>query len=139
MARIKLSLPEKSVFSQQLTIRVDDINYGGHMGNDAILKFCHEVRLNYLKSFGQSELDFFGQSIIMADAAIQYKSEGFQGEEIEARVFLEDFNPYGLDILYQFLKGSGEEIARAKTGIVFYDYQKKKIAKAPENLRDQLT
>ncbi|RLA62944.1 MAG: thioesterase [Epsilonproteobacteria bacterium] len=138
MARIKLSLPEKPVFSQKLKVRVDDINYGGHMGNDAILKFCHEIRLNYLESLGQSELNCFGKSIIMSDAAIQYKSEAFRGEEIEVKISLDDFNPYGLDFLYQFLKTSGEEIARAKTGIVFFDYQNKKIAKAPKNLKELL-
>jgi len=106
------------------------------MGNDAILKFCHEVRLNYFKSLGQSELNFFGGSSIMSDAAVQFKSEGFQGEEIKALLFVDDFNPYGLDILYQFIKDTGVEIARAKTGIVFFDYKSKKIAKAPENLKD---
>ncbi len=108
------------------------------MGNDAILKFCHEVRLNYLKSLGQSELDLFGQSIIMSDAAIQYISEGFQGEEITAHLYLDDFNPYGLDFMYKFLRPSGVEIARAKTGIVFFDYRNKKISKAPQDLKQLL-
>jgi acyl-CoA thioesterase FadM len=39
----------------------------------------------------------------------------------------------GCDFFYQLVnKESGKEIARAKTGIVFFDYEKRKPTKVPE-------
>jgi hypothetical protein len=34
MARIKLDLPADFPFAAELRVRITDINYGGHMGND---------------------------------------------------------------------------------------------------------
>ena len=70
MARIKLVLPEHFSFSTSLPVRITDLNYGGHVGNDAILSLVHEARMQYLKSFGFSELQFDTASLIMSDAGI---------------------------------------------------------------------
>jgi len=75
MARIKIELPGKFIFKTEITIRVSDLNYGGHLGNDSVLSICHEARLRFLKHLGYSELDVEGSGIIMSDAAIQYKGE----------------------------------------------------------------
>ena len=45
MSRIKIPLPEKKDFSTEIKLRISDINYGGHMGNDAVLTIVHEARL----------------------------------------------------------------------------------------------
>jgi acyl-CoA thioesterase FadM len=133
MARIKLGLPEKFHFTTDINVRISDINYGGHLGNDAVLSIIHEARMRFLKSLGFSELDCGGPGIIMSDAAIVFKSESFYGDIISASVGVDEFNPMGCDIYYQLLnKESGKEIARAKTGIAFFDYEQRKLAKVPE-------
>ena len=104
------------------------------MSNDAVLRFAHETRLSYLKSIGQSEADLFGKSLIMSDAAVIYKSEAFHGDQIEGLLFVADLNPYGFDFFYLYKKGE-KEVARAKTGLVFFDYDLRKIAKAPKELQ----
>ena len=132
MARIKLSLPEKCLFSTSLHVRVDDINYGGHLSNEVILAYCHEVRVRFLKSLGMGELDIFGKGLIMADAAVVYKAEAFQGDHLLIDRYLGDKNKYGLELYYQLTNGENKvEVARAKTGLVFYDYKTKKIATTP--------
>jgi hypothetical protein len=37
MARVKIDLPDKFIFKTEIPIRINDINYGGHLGNDAVL------------------------------------------------------------------------------------------------------
>ena len=37
MARIKLDMPDNYIFSTELPVRISDINYGGHLSNDAML------------------------------------------------------------------------------------------------------
>ena len=72
----------------------------------------------------------------MADAAIQFKSEAFHGEEITGNLFFEISSSFGANLLYQFLRNSGQEIARAKTGMVFFDYQKRALDRPPEGLSE---
>ena len=92
MARIKLDLPERFPFSTELQVRITDVNYGGHMGNDALLGLLHEARVQFLAHYGLSELDICGAGIIMADSVIVYKSEAFPGEWLEMAVTVADFN-----------------------------------------------
>ena len=106
------------------------------MGNDAILTLCQEARIRYLKTLGFNELNYFGKSIIQADAAIVYKGEGFLGDQLSVDIYLDDLNEYGMDFFYVFKNSENQkEIARAKTGIVFFDYTLRKISKRPTEVR----
>ena len=132
MARIKLELPAHFPFSTALLVRITDANYGGHLGNDALLSLLHEARVRFLAHYGFSELDIEGLGIIMADSVIVYKSEAFPGEWLEIAVTASDFNKYGCDFMYKVTeRSSGREVARAKTGIVFFDYQSRSVQKTP--------
>ncbi len=133
MARVHLELPERFEYSTSIDVRVTDMNYGGHMGNEMVLAYAHEARDRFLKSLGYSELDVEGCSIIMADAVVVYRSEVFAGDRLHVHVGVTDFNKYGCDIVYRIdSENAGREAARAKTGIVFYDYDARRITRAPE-------
>ncbi len=132
MARLQLPAPSPILFETRLEVRIGDINYGGHLANDAVLGLAHEARVRFLKSLGYSELDVEGLGIIMADAAICYKNQAFHGDALCVRVGLADFNRYGCDILYQIVDDNGsKEVARLKTGVVFFDYTAQKVARIP--------
>ena len=133
MARVKIEIPEKFIFKTEIVIRVTDLNYGGHLGNDSVLSICHEARLRFLIQLGYSELDVEGSGIIMADAAIQYKGESFYGDKLIIEIGVNDFTKKGCDFVYRCTnKNTGTVIAIVKTGIVFYDYDKKKVVSVPE-------
>ncbi|MGB5062133.1 MAG: thioesterase family protein [Candidatus Competibacter sp.] len=137
MARIKLDLPADFPFATELRVRVTDINYGGHMGNDSLLGLLHEARVRFLAHFGLKELDIFGLGLIMADSVIVYKSEAFPGEVLKIAVTVVDFNKYGCDFAYRVTeRASGREVARAKTGVVFFDYQKRAVQPVPQSFLD---
>jgi acyl-CoA thioesterase FadM len=139
MARVKIELPEKFIFKTEIVIRVSDLNYGGHLGNDSVLSICHEARLRFLKHLGYSELDIEGSGIIMADSAIQYKAEGFYGDELNIEIGVTDFTKNGCDIVYRLTnKKTGELVALVKTGIVFYDYKRRKILGIPEKFKTKM-
>lgn len=136
MARIKLDLPEKFEFSTEIPVRISDINYGGHLGNDAILPLIHEARLSFFKKHGLTELDIDGVGLVVTDAVIVYKSQGFHGDILKIELIRDDFNKYGCDFLYRITnKETGKEIARAKTGIVFFDYEREKVVRVPERFK----
>lgn len=134
MERIKVQLPEQFTFRTQLKIRVTDLNYGGHVGNDTFLSLLQEARLQYLQQHGYTELSFAGCGLIMADAAIEYKLELAQGDTIEISVAAAGFDKIGFDLFYQvqLLHETGNKIAaKAKTGMVCFDYAQKKKTAVP--------
>ena len=136
MARIRLELPETLPFHTEIPVRISDINYGNHLGNDAVLSLAHEARVRFLKQHGFSELDIDGVGLIITDAVIVYKNQAFYGDVLSVSVGVGEFNRRGCDVFYRLTDlASGREVARAKTGIVFYDYHRRKIAGVPESFR----
>ena len=133
MARIKIEVPEKYIYKTEIPIRITDINYGGHFGNDSLLSIVHDARVRFFNSLGFEELNIEGVGIIMIDAGIQYKSEGFYGDILIIEIALTDFTSIGCDFVYRIKnKKSNKEIAVAKTGVVFFNYKKRKTVKVPE-------
>lgn len=138
MARVKLDLPDTFLFATEVILRVSDINYGGHMGNDVVLALAQEARIRFLSSRGWSEQDVAGVGIIMADAVIVYRSEAFYGDVLTIDVAVADMGVLGCDLLYRIVnKVSGKEVARVKTGIVFFDYARRKPAPVPKEFRER--
>ena len=141
MARIKIELPQQFTFSTLLAIRITDLNYGGHVGNDTILSLIHEARIQFLKSHGYEELNLEGVGLIMSDVAIEFKSELFYGDTITVYVTTGDFTGVAFDVYYKIQKeitGQNIVVATAKTGMVCYDYQKKKIVAIPGEAKAKL-
>lgn len=141
MARIHIDLPEKFLFTAEIAVRVSDLNYGGHVGNDSILTLMQEARVQFYRSLGfPNEISFEGSvGQIIADAAIQYKTQTFLGDVITIDIGVGEFNRYGFDMLYRLTnKATGKEVARGKTGIVCFDYSKGKVASIPVSLLGKL-
>lgn len=135
MPRIKIELPQKFIFKTELALRITDINYGGHLGNDSLLSIIHEARVRFLNHLGYSESNLEGNGIIMIDAAIQYKSEGFYGDSLIIEIDVNSFSGIGCDFVYRITnKSNGKVIALAKTGIVFFNYEKEKQFQCLQNL-----
>ena len=139
MPRIKIVLPNKFIFRTEIQIRITDLNYGGHLGNDSLLSIIHEARVRFLQYLGYSESNVEGNGIIMIDAGVQYKSEGFYGDELLIEIAVNDFTEIGCDFVYRLTnKNSKKEIAVAKTGIVFFNYEKRKTAPVPPEFKKKI-
>jgi acyl-CoA thioester hydrolase len=141
MARLQLDLPNKFLFQTEIAVRVTDLNYGGHVGNDSVLSIIHEARMQFIRKLGfASEVKIDEQiGIIVADAALVYKTETFYGDVLKISVAVNDINKYGFDFVYLIQKAdNGKEVARAKTGIVCVDYVKKKVCQVPQVLLDKI-
>lgn len=141
MARIKVICPDHFSFKTIIPVRITDLNYGGHVGNDTILTLVHEARMQYLQSLGYQELDLEGVGLIMADAALEFKAELFYGDQVIAEVAAIEFSRVGFDLVYRFSKKNDEReqlVALAKTGMVCFHYKDKKIAPLPEPARQKL-
>jgi acyl-CoA thioester hydrolase len=130
VSRVEFEIRGREVYRATLTVRVNNLNYAGHLGNDAVLTLCHEARVRFLQSLGASELDFHGPGIVITDAMVIYRSEGRLGDQVTVTLYLDDIGGKGFDIYYD-LSTRDREIARVKTGVVFFDYRERKVVDCP--------
>ena len=139
MARIEIHLPEQVLFSTDLAIRIADINYGGHLGNDRVLALAQEVRVQWLAGHGLTELDAGGAGLILADAAVVYRAEGRHGMVLRCDLRVGELRSRSVELVYQFTDlASGQEIARVMTSVLCFDYAARKVVRLTSALRGAL-
>lgn len=141
MATIRINMPGNFSFSTSMQVRITDINYGGHLGNDSLLSILHEARLQYLQNLGFSELDAGGAGLIMADVAIVYKGEGFQGDVLQIQIAAGELSSRGFVLFYKITcqrKDKNILIAEAQTTMLCFNYTTRKVISMPEKLREKL-
>ena len=143
MARVKLKFPiDNPLFISRINVRISDINYGGHVGNDSILSIIHESRMQMLQNFGLKEINNGDISLIMADVMIAYKAESFYGDELIIKIYAEKLTQVSFDLLYHISttrNGQTIDVAHAKTGMVCFDYEARKVANMTPVLRGILS
>ncbi|MCX6209337.1 MAG: thioesterase family protein [Bacteroidetes bacterium] len=140
MNRIKITLPENFSFTTSISIRITDLNYGGHVGNDSFLSIIHEARLQFLKNLGYSELNIEGISLIMADAAIEFKAELFYGDVVIISIQATDFSKLGFNLFYLMEKNLDDKtivVGKVKTGMLCINYETRKLAEVPQAFIDK--
>ena len=135
MARIKINIPEKIIASVIIPVRITDINYGNHMGNDALVGIIHEARVQWLSQLGYTELNIEGTGLIMSDLAVEYKNESFYGDQLKVSMYIGELTAVSFELFYAIVNQGNKLIAKAKTGMVCYNYAAKKVATVPEKLR----
>ncbi|WP_345227563.1 thioesterase family protein [Hymenobacter koreensis] len=140
MARVKVTLPEAFSVAAELPIRITDLNYGAHLGNDALVSLLHEARVQFLAQMQLPEFDPASQQgLIMSDLAVEYKGEGFHGDVLRVQMAATDVHKYGFDVVYLVQTTAGRDIARAKTGMLCFDYTTRKLRLLPEEAAQRLT
>ena len=124
----------------RLEVRVGDINYGGHMGNDKALLVFHDARIRFLESLGYSEKDIGGPGIIMRDAHVNFRKEVFLHDELTVDVGVEEVTLTSFKLTYKVIRlGDGEEVFNGFTGLLAFNYEKRKVVKLPEEFIQKIT
>jgi acyl-CoA thioesterase FadM len=141
MARLKIDLPTSFPFQTFIEVRITDLNYGGHVGNDTILSIIHEARFRLLHQKGFTELNIGNIGLIMSDVAIEFKSEVFYGDRLKASVLATEFSAFSFEVYYLLEKERDQKfitVAKAKTAMAGFDYQLKKLAAIPDNFKKMI-
>jgi len=131
--RIKLKEFDHYTKVSDLKVRITDLNYGNHLSNEMMLSYAQQARIDLLEKLGGwGELTLAGVGIIMTDAAVVYKAEAHVGDELEIGIVIDDLTRVGFDIYYKITnKANKKVIAQVKTGIVCFDYEKRKVTPVP--------
>lgn len=144
MSRVKINFPpQKHLFESSIPLRITDMNYGNHLGNDTLLSLLHEVRVQLLDHFKLTEFNIGDHtSLIMGDVMIKYIAEAFYGDEIVAYLWVDDFTNSSFQIYYRLFSKNKElkqkVIAEAKTGMVCFDYQERKVLPVPDCFKESV-
>ena len=142
MARQRLTLPTTLLFTTNIDVRITDINYGKHVGNDAFVSLIHEARVKWLKHFSYTELQIATNiGLIMSMLCINFKSESFYGDSITVNLFVGDISKAGFELYYQLKTVRDDieiELAVAKTEMVCYNYTAKKVETIPTSFTKTL-
>ncbi len=133
MERTNLELPTAFPFETTLEVSIGEINYGGHLGHDALLRLLHEARLRFLAQRGFSETDAGGCGLALVEAHVQYRAQAYRGDRLRIAVAMAGLERVGFNLSYRVTReGDGAEIARARTALVFFDYARGRLARAPD-------
>lgn len=138
MSRIKITLPTQFSFTASIPVRITDLNYGNHVGNDTVLSIIHEARMQFLAHHAFTELNCGGVGLIMSDVGIEFKKEIFYGDVLAVSVAAVNFTSIGFDLYYKILNKENAITTLAKTGMVCYDYDKKKIAQVTAEVKEKI-
>jgi len=138
----RITLPDNFDFETDIPVLFGDINYGNHLSNDAILRMTNEARIRFFYSMGLSDFDISegdGVTIMMRNAVIVYKGEGFHGDIINTKVALGEYENYDFELFFQLIRRSdSKEIARVQCDLVCADIKKRTLTKVPESFINKI-
>lgn len=139
MARIEIPELDKYAFAVELPIMLAHINRGDHLGNEHLVAFLNEARVQYMAACDVHEYTDAGPTMINADLAVVYKSEARYGERLRIEMSATDFNKYGCDVVYRISTVANPRlVALAKTAHLHYDADNQKLLLCPEGFREKL-
>jgi acyl-CoA thioester hydrolase len=132
---------KQGCFSTNIRIRVGDINYGGHLGNDKYLLFFQEARVRFFKELGLSELNIGDDvSLTQAEAFISYKAEAFLGDILNVSLDVEKISHTRFYVHYQLNRLSDDRlIGTGHTILVGFDYNIKRPVKIPQSFYQKVS
>jgi len=135
VARVKLAPLDHYQSIYETTVEVTDLNYGNHLGNDALVGIIHRARVNFLNRLSASENNLGdGQTgIILADLIVNYMGESFLFDKLSVESSIGEMRSKGFRMFHRITAAQGRLIALAEIGIVAFDYHQRKVARIPES------
>src|SRR6187401_2395526 len=98
MARLKIDIKGDVIAKISLKVRITDINYGNHVGNDAFVAIIHEARMQWLHEYQFTELNIAGIGLIMSDLQLEFKNESYYGDEIEITIYAGEISTVSFEL-----------------------------------------
>lgn len=126
------------MYTTTLSVNIEHINYGNHLAHDKLVSLMHEARLRFFDHLGQSEVDFYGISLIMKSLTVNYRQEAFRGDELQFALTIREVRGSAFALNYAIANAVGERIADAEVVLVGFDYGNRRIARLPDLCRQAL-
>lgn len=125
-------------FSIPLTVRVNDLNYGNHVGHQTFFSYFQESRVAYLQQFGYSELSIGDFGILMAGAVCKYKRALFLNDAIRVACRVSELRSKKFTMAYT-IERDNLVCAEGSTVNLCYDHKANKVARLPESFIQRIS
>jgi len=125
-------------FSIRFTVRFRDIDALGHVNNAVYFTYMESARTEYwIHLFGTGDLSEL--RFIVARAECEFKIAARFGDEVEVTIRTTSIGDSSFVWEYEILNAkNGVAFAFGKTIQVYYDYQKEKSLRVPDDVREKL-
>lgn len=136
MERVRLEFPEADlVHRHPLTVRITDMNYGRHLGHDALVSLLHEARTQALASLGLSEWDLGGCQSVVADLTVQYQAEARWPDALVVETAMPMPSGKALTVYHRLVREhDGRRVATARLTLLLLDPASGRPAPLPRAL-----
>jgi len=121
-------------FSVEISVRITDINYGGHLGHMAVVGIFHQARLLFLNEYNIDEMNVEGNGVILLNSSYAFKNQAFLNDQLIVRVGIGTYSKTRFNFLYQASdKETGKLIVSGQEETTFFNYIKGKLSKIPKS------
>lgn len=127
------------MFTFDYTIQKEDINYGGHVGNERALLFFQMARMAFFESLGASEMDLGdGAGVIQKNGFVEYNKQLFLNDKIAIKITEVELSKTSFNLKYEIFNESGEKVINGSTLLVCFDYSSHRIKRISESFKEKV-
>jgi len=140
MERVSLEFPNAAVIHRHpLTVRVTDMNYGRHLGHDALVSLLHEARMQAFASLDLPEWDMHGYPSVVVDLTVQYQQEARFPDALVIETAVPDPEGKALTVFHRVTKAeTGDVVATARVNKLLIDLAAGRPVAIPDAVKQTL-
>ncbi|WP_447553477.1 acyl-CoA thioesterase [Vreelandella sp. EE22] len=139
MERVTLDFPETSIIHRHsLTVRITDMNYGQHLGHDALVSLLADARAQAFASLAYPEWDMAGYPSVVADLTVMYQRETRFADRLVVETAVPEPEGKALTVYHRVLNERDERVATARVTLLLLDPAAGKTVAVPCELKRAL-
>ena len=115
-------MPISPTYTKTIIIPSSAIDENGHINNVVYVQWMQDLALEHYASIGGIEAQGPDSTWVIRKHSVEYFLPAFEGEQIEARTWVEDFRKVRSLRMYEFIrKSDGKVLVKGETDWVFMD------------------
>ncbi len=128
------------IFVTEISVQVNHLNYGNHLGYDSLLSILHEARLRWLKTLSPSASEINIENNIgwmVKEVHLYYQSEAKHGDELKINLSVSNKTRIGFTLEHEVEnQTTGKILCRGKIPLVCFDFNRGKPSRIPSILEE---
>lgn len=125
-------MPISPTYSKTITIPSSAIDENGHVNNVVYVQWMQDIALEHYASIGGIAAQGPDSTWVIRKHSVEYFLPAFDGEEIEARTWVEDLRKVRSLRMYEFVrKSDGKVLVKGETDWVFMDVKTGRVKAIP--------
>jgi acyl-CoA thioester hydrolase len=130
-------MPISPTYSKTIIIPSSAIDENGHVNNVVYVQWMQDIALEHYASIGGIAAQGPDSTWVIRKHSVEYFLPAFEGEEIEARTWVEDMRKVRSLRMYEFVrKSDGKVLVKGETDWVFMDTKTGRVKAIPAEVEE---